>query len=57
MGASFVCLSERAGFFSPKKRYPMDKHCAHSEGTVTLQACCMVGSRVAAARKECDFNQ
>ena len=51
----YVCQKQQ-GFF-PKKRYWMDKHCAHSEGTVTLQAYCVVGSRVAAARRECDFNQ
>jgi len=56
MDVCFVCLSETAGIF-PKKLYPMDKHCAHSEGTGTLQACCVVGSRLAAAKRECDFNQ
>jgi hypothetical protein len=56
MDVYFVLLSETAGIF-PKKLHPMDKHCAHSEVKVTLQACCVVGSRLAAVRRESDFNQ
>ena len=56
MDVHFVCLAETAGIF-PKKLHPMDKLYAHSEGKVTLQACCVVGSRLATARREGDFNQ